>query len=38
MKREKMLADYNQLIALLGQNGSSRRVAEKIWFEFGSGN
>jgi lipid-A-disaccharide synthase len=37
-KREKMLADYNQLIELLGQNGSSRRVAEKIWFEFGSGN
>lgn len=38
MKREKMLNDYNQLIELLGQNGSSRRVAEKIWFEFGSGN
>jgi lipid-A-disaccharide synthase len=37
-KRNKMLTDYNQLIELLGQNGSSRRVAEKIWFEFGSGN
>ncbi len=37
-KREKMLNDYNQLIQLLGQNGSSKRVAEKIWFEFGSGN
>ncbi|MFY7668844.1 MAG: lipid-A-disaccharide synthase [Crocinitomicaceae bacterium] len=37
-KREKMLNDYDQLIQLLGQNGSSKRVAEKIWFEFGSGN
>ena len=38
MKRERMLNDYNQLIQLLGQNGSSKRVAEKIWFEFGSDN
>lgn len=36
VKRDKMLEDYNQLITLLGENGSSKRVAEKIWFEFGS--
>lgn len=33
--RSKMLQDYNELIHLLGENGSSKRVAEKIWFEFG---
>ena len=32
--RSKMLQDYNELIHLLGENGSSKRVAEKIWFEF----
>jgi lipid-A-disaccharide synthase len=34
-KRNKMLEDYHELIAILGQKGSSKRVAEKIWFEFG---
>ncbi len=38
IKRKTMLKDYNQLISLLGENGSSRRVAEKIWSEFGSVN
>ena len=37
-KREKILSDYDQLIQLLGQNGSSKRVAEKIWCEFGKNN
>lgn len=35
--RDKMLSDYDELISLLGQNGSSKRVADKIWFEFGRG-
>jgi lipid-A-disaccharide synthase len=34
-KRSKMLQDYDELINLLGKSGSSQRVAEKIWFEFG---
>lgn len=33
--REKMLNSYNELIHLLGDNGASKRVAEKIWSEFG---
>lgn len=36
MKREKMLSDYNHLIELLGQKGASKRVAEKMWLEFGT--
>jgi lipid-A-disaccharide synthase len=35
IKRSEMLKDYADLINVLGQNGSSKRVAEKIWFEFG---
>jgi lipid-A-disaccharide synthase len=35
LKRSKMLQDYEELIYLLGENGSSKRVADKIWFEFG---
>ena len=34
-RRRKMLEDYDDLIEILGENGSSKRVAEKIWFEFG---
>lgn len=34
--RDKILRDYDELIQLLGQNGSSKRVAKKIWLEFGS--
>ncbi len=35
IKRSKMLQDYDELIKVLGESGSSRRVAENIWFEFG---
>lgn len=35
IKRKKMLADYDQLISILGESGASKRVADKIWFEFG---
>jgi lipid-A-disaccharide synthase len=34
-KRIKILQEYDELQAILGGKGSSKRVAEKIWFEFG---
>ncbi len=33
--REKVLSSYDELIHLLGDNGASKRIAEKIWSEFG---
>ena len=33
--RENVLKNYNELIHLLGDNGASKRIAEKIWSEFG---
>lgn len=34
LKREKMLSDYDELIHLLGNKGSSKRTAEKILQDF----
>jgi lipid-A-disaccharide synthase len=33
-KREKMLKDYDELIHLLGNKGSSKRTAEKLLLDF----
>ena len=35
IERKRILEDYDELIKKLGENGSSKRAAKKIWIEFG---